>query len=31
SFSEFPLEKVAKVSKPYAEHFGVTNVEWAQA
>ncbi|RXU03837.1 hypothetical protein B1F68_22220 [Pseudomonas syringae] len=28
---KYRLEKVARVSKPYAEHFGVTNVEWAQA
>ncbi|MCD5996546.1 hypothetical protein KDX38_23435 [Pseudomonas sp. CDFA 602] len=28
---KYRLEKVPRVSKPYAEHFGVTNVEWAQA
>jgi hypothetical protein len=28
---KYRLEKVARVSKPYAEHFGITDVEWAQS
>jgi hypothetical protein len=27
---KYRTEKVPRVSKPYAEHFGITNVEWAQ-
>lgn len=28
---KYRMEKVPKVTKPYAEHFGITNVEWSQA
>ncbi|GAB7528997.1 hypothetical protein PS3A_14060 [Pseudomonas sp. 3A(2025)] len=28
---KYRLERVPQVSKPYAEHFGITNVEWSQA
>lgn len=28
---KYRLEKVPRVTKPYAEHFGITNVEWIQS
>ncbi|GFM50518.1 DUF6555 family protein [Pseudomonas capsici] len=28
---KYRLEKVPRVTKPHAEHFGITNVEWVKA
>ena len=27
---KYRLEKVPRVTKPHAEHFGITNVEWVK-
>ncbi|MDY7560916.1 hypothetical protein QN382_06910 [Pseudomonas sp. 10B1] len=28
---KYRLERVPRVSRPYAEHFGISDVEWAQS